>query len=239
MRVFLVIISLLLAFNVNAQENDTKPTNVISGKVFKKSAKRIWQRVDAEHMNKDQPLETSEKWWFEKKAKSQNKTMSRKDKQRVAGIILFILAVFIILLLWNYSTGGKLFSRLKKNDRFAGDGNSDYDTDLMANAAETERLSFGDLSKIDNPREGLHTLLVQALVRAANQNDIPLRRSLTSREVLRRVPQSWQHRSVLQALINRAELVLFGGRDITKDDYATALQMARPIFPSNFTKGPS
>ncbi len=238
MRTWLVIISVLFAFQAIAQEApaqetpiDFEPPKTESGKVFTKSAKRNWQQTDAKYLHGDQPLKASNKWWFERSSKNSDKPVSREISQKTATFFLFLLAGFLLFMIWYYSTGGKWFARFKKNDRFTN-SNSDPNNNgaALLEAAAGEGMSFQDLAKINDPREGLHALLVQSLVRAAKQNNIALRRSLTTRDVLRRVPSSWNQRSVLQTLVTHAELVLFGGRAITSQDYANALQLARPIF---------
>ncbi len=247
MRLIIIVVSALLAFQAMAQEAsvevsavtksetevliDFEPPKTDSGKIFSKTAKRNWQHTDAKYLHGDQSLKASNNWWFNKNSENANNAASREKNKNTATLFLVLLAAALLLLVWYYSAGGKWFGWLKKSDRFAKTySTSNNDGDALLEAAAGDGMSLNELAKINDPREGLHALLVQSLVRAAKQNNIALRRSLTTRDVLRRVPSSWGHRSVLQSLVSHAELVLFGGRAITSHDYANALQLAQPIF---------
>ena len=97
-------------------------------------------------------------------------------------------------------------------------------------SADLSGLSPDALARMDDPREALRLLLIHALVVAADANGIALRRSFTARDVLARVPGSWGSRKLLEAIVRRGELVLFGGRPFGRDDLATVLEAAAPLF---------
>lgn len=96
--------------------------------------------------------------------------------------------------------------------------------------ADLSGVSPEALTRMDDPREALRLLLLHALARAADANDIALRRSFTARDVLARVPGSWDLRRLLEGIVRRGELVLFGGRPFGRDDLAELLQTASPMF---------
>ncbi|MEN3793704.1 DUF4129 domain-containing protein [Fulvimarina sp. MAC3] len=81
-----------------------------------------------------------------------------------------------------------------------------------------------------DPRVGLRKVLQRFLALAASDNEIVLKRSLTTRELLERLPGSWHHRSALQTLAQRVELVVFGGRAISREDYEECLDLAAPFL---------
>ena len=96
--------------------------------------------------------------------------------------------------------------------------------------ADISGLSVEKLLRMDDPREALRLLLIHALSRAAEANGIALRRSFTARDVLARVPGSWNLRRLLEAIVRRGEVVLFGGRPFGRDDLASVLEAAEPMF---------
>lgn len=81
-----------------------------------------------------------------------------------------------------------------------------------------------------DPREGLRRILQRFLALAAKDNALPLKRSLTTRELMHRLPGSWAHRDALEVLARRTELVVFGGREISREAYEECLDLARPFL---------
>ena len=73
-------------------------------------------------------------------------------------------------------------------------------------------------------------LLLHGLKRAAGENNIPLRRSLTTRDIFFRVPENWQNRAELSNIVAHAEPVLFGGRDLDQQNYLSLLEASKPLF---------
>jgi len=96
---------------------------------------------------------------------------------------------------------------------------ADIDHDLIAK-----------LKREDDPRVGLRMVLERFLALAAQDNAIVLKRSLTTRELVQRLPGGWAHREALELLARRTELVLFGGREISRDDYRECLDLAAPFL---------
>lgn len=82
----------------------------------------------------------------------------------------------------------------------------------------------------DDPRVGLRLLLGRFLALAAEENEIVLRRSLTTRELMRSLPGSWRHRADLEQLAGRVELTVFGGRDMSRQSYQHCLDLAAPVL---------
>ena len=82
----------------------------------------------------------------------------------------------------------------------------------------------------DDPRVGLRLLLKRFLALAAEENEIALRRSLTTRELMRSLPGGWRHRADLEQLAGRVELTVFGGRDMSRQSYQECLDLAAPVL---------
>ncbi len=97
-------------------------------------------------------------------------------------------------------------------------------------AAELDRDLIGRLRRESDPRSGLRQVLDRFLKLAAEDNAIVLKRSLTTRELIDRLPGSWVHRGELAVLADRTELVLFGGRDMGAEEYQRCLDLAEPFL---------
>lgn len=220
--VFAVVLSLLWIVPSHAQEH-------VGTSDFDSRAKRNFQRVDVEYLRPDQKLE-ERNGWLQRSEPSRDSTAQRRQVtsgERAFAIMLLIgLMALLGYLWWRNRLGGGLFGRTQ-SDKFREE--DDDDNELLKAAKKGEQ-SLSNLSEIVDPREGLHALLVQSLVRAANQNGINLRRSLTTRDVLNRVPKEWKHYGLLKRLADQAELVFFGGRNITREDYERALAMASALL---------
>ncbi|MER0239270.1 DUF4129 domain-containing protein [Fulvimarina sp. MAC8] len=144
-------------------------------------------------------------------------------------IAIAILIGFILFLgIYAWSRRGGLLDRAgpKPHDRNRPDrgresfeDNRDIDTDFIAR-----------LRSETDPRVGLRQVLQRFLALAARDNEIVLKRSLTTRELLERLPGSWHHRSALQTVARRVELVVFGGRTISREDYEECLDLAAPFL---------
>jgi hypothetical protein len=68
--------------------------------------------------------------------------------------------------------------------------------------------------------EAVHELLLQTLAALLARSELPIARSLTSREILARVRLPGEARECLEALVLAAEACHFGGRPASADDYA-------------------
>ncbi|MEF2073540.1 DUF4129 domain-containing protein [Consotaella aegiceratis] len=96
---------------------------------------------------------------------------------------------------------------------------SDIDQDFLAR-----------LRSEADPRVGLRLILQRFLALAAKDNALVLKRSLTTRELMRLLPESWAHRRALETLARRTELVVFGGREISRETYEDCLELATPFL---------
>lgn len=139
--------------------------------------------------------------------------------------ILVVGGLLLALLLW-LARGQLADLAGPRNRRFApGPGAA-----ASAETGELDRDLIGRLRRESDPRSGLRQVLERFLKLAAEDNAIVLKRSLTTRELMQRLPGSWAHRGELEILAERTELVLFGGRDIGAAEYQRCLDLAEPFL---------
>jgi len=81
-----------------------------------------------------------------------------------------------------------------------------------------------------DPGEGLRLVLQRFLVLAAQENSVALKRSLTTREIMQRLPGEFSHRSALETLASEVERVVFGGKSIEPEQYQHCLDLAAPFL---------
>ncbi|AJY45605.1 DUF4129 domain-containing protein [Martelella endophytica] len=79
-------------------------------------------------------------------------------------------------------------------------------------------------------REGLRAVLQRFLALAAQENSIPVKRSLTTREIMQRLPGSFTQREQLETLAMEVERVVFGGHSIDPEQYQHCLDLAAPFL---------
>lgn len=234
--------ALSLVFFPNAFAQQERKGGIIdppvteNGKAYFDYAQSRWQRTQAQYLTEDADPElgpVSEKPKVELSAPSGTRG---GISQLIATLFLVLFFLGILFFWWNNRTGGGLFNTKPADGRVGGAVDDAVNPMLEADAQG--QISLNSLMEISNPREGIRVLMVQALARAARQNDIVLRRSLTTRDILRRVPVKWQHRAILRDLVSRAELVLFGGRDISIEEYRAAVEFAAPLLEKKrFSRG--
>ena len=222
----LIIIAGLQLVSLNtahAQAIDTGQQSE-AGKEFREHAKSQWQRTDALALGPNDSLELTNP--ERQKPRSLSNPFQGVETARILStIILIVLIAIAVYLFLRYRLGGDLFSG-KKNDQRIG---REEESIAGLNVAEAGRFALSDLENMA-PKEALHILLVKSLAKAADTNNIPLRRSLTARDVFNVIPDRWAHRGFLGKLIKCAEPVLFGGRSITGDDVKALAQEAEPLF---------
>lgn len=199
-----------------------KPTTAQSTE-FATHANKHWQRTEAIYLPQDAALD------FKAVTKVSDYRMARGTMRQLAIAVLVLFGIALVLFAVKNRMGGGLFSRRPKDHSLnhlqkgpAGKG--------LFDETDESYLSSAQLLALDDPRAGLRALLLQSLRRAADQNNIALRRSLTARDVLALVPGSWPSRGQLVQLVGTAEVVLFGGNDISRDQFATAVRNAEPLL---------
>ncbi|NDW02831.1 DUF4129 domain-containing protein [Jiella pacifica] len=139
--------------------------------------------------------------------------------------VLVLCGLFLAVLLW---LGRGQLADLKgpRNRRFSSSATA-------ATRSPTAALDLDLIARLrreSDPRSGLRLVLERFLKLAAEDNAIVLKRSLTTRELMQRLPGSWAHRRELEVLAENTELVLFGGRDIGIAEYQRCLDLAEPFL---------
>ena len=118
-------------------------------------------------------------------------------------------------------------------------GSTDEKRRIRSKAAEQSDVDLEDLPRdgllerlasMPDRRRALILLTGHALNRAASANGVTLARAQTARDVLRVLPRQWRHMDAMRRLVREAEIVHFGGRDVSEETWADCLSAARPIF---------
>ena len=243
MRACLVALLLLLATPALAQ--DAKRDGA-RGEILKPPRGRAAQAyldhagrrvsTDARYLSADAPIDLRRSTLREGARFGGGEGAARLERDGLATLLGWVALLAVL--------GGLLYMLLQARygDLFAGSG-----TDRKApprtveladvGTADISGLSIDALARMDDPREALRLLLIHALSRAAHANSIALRRSFTARDVLTRVPRTWRLRDLLEAIVRRGEVVLFGGRPFTRDDLATVLEASQPMFAPTSSGG--
>lgn len=111
---------------------------------------------------------------------------------------------------------------------------SNRSRDIGGSEAEAEPTQLADVLEtarsMADRRAALVLLVRAALERAGAAVQLPLRRSETAREILRRIPGNWHHRAALGRLVAVEEGVQFGGRPLPEAVFAECLDHAAPIL---------
>ncbi|WP_128293094.1 DUF4129 domain-containing protein [Afifella aestuarii] len=141
----------------------------------------------------------------------------------MAFAILFLILAAAVFFIWR--NRGHLRDLAGPSDRRLAPP-----TPAAAADPEIDRDLLERLKAEGDPRVGLRLILQRFLVLAAEENAIVMKRSLTTRELVRLLPGSFEHRQTLETLAQRAELVLFGGRDLSRSDYEACLELATPFL---------
>ena len=89
---------------------------------------------------------------------------------------------------------------------------------------------LASLREMADRRQALILLVSRALERSADINQVRLGRAQTARDVLRILPRNWTHIAALRGLVREAEVVHFGGRDLSEERWQECFQAAEPIF---------
>ena len=140
--------------------------------------------------------------------------------------VLVLCGLFLAVLLW-LARGQLADLKGPRNRRFSPGAAA---AATKEDRAELDLDLIGRLRRESDPRSGLRQVLERFLKLAAEDNAIVLKRSLTTRELMQRLPGSWAHRSQLEVLAENTELVLFGGRDIGAAEYQRCLDLAEPFL---------
>ena len=151
-----------------------------------------------------------------------------REARFIIGIVLAaILAAIIYVVVVNSNGVGVSFRDTK--DRRRSDARREDTPEETGSDQPLDQFLAG-LAAMADKREALILLVSRALEWAADLHQLRLGRSQTARDVLRVLPVDWAHLPAMRGLVREAEIVHFGGRDITQERWEECLATARPIF---------
>ncbi|MAU98558.1 MAG: hypothetical protein CMP81_22190 [Fulvimarina sp.] len=139
--------------------------------------------------------------------------------------VLVLIVLLLVLFLW--LGRGQIADLMGPRDRRIGSAGA---TVIQRPDNEVDHDLIARLRREGDPRKGLRQVLERFLELAAEDNAIVLKRSLTTRELVQRLPGSWSHRVELEGLARQTELVLFGGREMDIASYHRCLDVAAPFL---------
>lgn len=196
-----------------------EPPRTQAGEAYRRNAKAKGIAVDARTLSADAPLD------LRPPRRRIDLSGGEGTWRALAWVVLIGFGVLLAIGLLN-ARFGDLFrrdeERAKPKERVVELAD--------VGAVDLSRTRASDLAAMDDPREALRLLLLLGLSRAADANGIALRRSFTARDVFARVPHTWRPRDVLEVLVRRAELVLFGGRPFGREDLVPLIEAAEPML---------
>ena len=148
-------------------------------------------------------------------------------------LIVTLLAVLLFLFL-KFGAGGTLLradpSAPKKPRKRAKAWG-------LTAAEQTGGDILASIRAMTSRRDALILLLRHCLVQAADETETVFRRSDTEREALLRLSQKWRRYPQLKDLMLKTELVHYGGRDISDQDFDTALKYGAQILMEGPARG--
>ncbi|WAP70006.1 hypothetical protein [Jiella pelagia] len=191
-----------------------------AGKAYLESVKGLRLQTEIRYLSPDEGLDDAEKT-------PDVDGLARSEAYEWGGTTVLVLCVILLAFLLWLARGQLADLKGHRNRRFS----SGPDTAPAGmEMAELDRDLIGRLRRESDPRSGLRQVLDRFLKLAAEDNAIVLKRSLTTRELMQRLPGNWAHRGELEVLAENTELVLFGGRDIGIAEYQRCLDLAEPFL---------
>lgn len=148
----------------------------------------------------------------------------------IFGVILFVVVVAFFLYGNRINVSFGRTSEKRRDSEEAEAAGADF---LVGG---TGNQSLEEIASIRDRRQALILMVSRALERAAGANDLRLARAQTARDVLRTLPRQWGHFAAMRRLVREAEIVHFGGRDISETTFQDCLAAARPIFAASDAK---
>ena len=148
------------------------------------------------------------------------------------GIILGIVLAFIlwVIVTQGGAIGVSFGSTSKRDGRRGEEDEGPTDDELEAINRQPLDQFLASLLAMKDRRQALILLVSRALERAADTNNVRLGRAQTARDVVRLLPRNWTHFGTIRGLVREAEIVHFGGRDLSEEKWEECFAAAKPIF---------
>lgn len=141
--------------------------------------------------------------------------------------LLGIVVAALVWLVWR----NRLIPRLLERARGGKPTDDESETpDVLRTGDDNAALSFEDLLSLADRKRGLHLALSQALLQAAREDEVRLRRSFTARDVLHRLAPKRTTFTALTRLVEGSEPVLYGGRTLDENTYRHLLTGVAPLL---------
>ena len=140
----------------------------------------------------------------------------------IAGGVLFV----ILFLFYKFGGAGSLVLRSDvENAKRAKAGGK-----RQSASAPVDMQSFDGILRNPDRQQALISLAQLLIYKAVSANDLLLQRSWTARDVLRRMPKDSRYLPELSALVLKGELVHFGERDVSEEEFADFAARAKPLL---------
>ena len=148
------------------------------------------------------------------------------------GIILGLLLAFVlwVVITQGGAIGVSFGSNTARDGRRGADDERPTDDELEAINRQPLDQFLASLRNMADRRQALILLVSRALERAADTNNVRLGRAQTARDVVRLLPRNWTHFGAMRGLVREAEIVHFGGRDLSEEKWQECFAAAEPIF---------
>lgn len=140
----------------------------------------------------------------------------------ITGGILFV----VLFLFFRFGGASSVVLRreadnAKRDKTAAGRGRKSAPVDMQ---------SFEGIVNNPNRQQALINLAQLLIYKAVSANDLLLQRSWTARDVLRRMPRNSSYLPELSELVLKGELVHFGERKVSEEEFADYAARAKPLL---------
>lgn len=161
------------------------------------------------------------------------KPEGRKNNPNTSGginlpfaLITGAILIGIVALFLKFGSSGSLVLRkdVQNPNRGQAEGRK------AANNASLDMQSFDGILRNPDRQQALINLAQLLIYKAVSANDLLLQRSWTARDVLRRMPKNSSYLSELNALVLKGELVHFGERNVSEEEFADYAARAKPLL---------
>lgn len=151
-----------------------------------------------------------------------------RESRQLDGSVLYTLLVMSLLLMGAFAVMGIIAAIRDRRERDAAIETAENVEHEVEEGAE--RLSpFEELAAAGDFAGAVHVMLQFVIVHYRDVDGVPVPRSATARELLRRLPCSDEERSGLERLVDAVERSLFGGQTISQSAYQTCLGAYRGL----------
>jgi len=138
-----------------------------------------------------------------------------------AAVLLGVLFLFI-----RFGGAGSLVLRSDVSNPKRAQGKGRAGTEN----APVDMASFDGIVANPDRQQALISMAQLLIYKAVSANDLLLQRSWTVRDVLRRIPRNSKYLPELSSLVLKGELVHFGERDVSEEEFADFAARAKPLL---------